>query len=188
MNPAAALKTNLADLKRGGTLIVNEDAFDRSNLSRQATRPIARGQFFAGRFLMDARSMTRLTERSGTGAFAARRTVAETSSRWVSVTGYEARSGDCAVGEGQVRQRTRRWRQANIRALNGGCNYGLDQVSSPSITVPPWLAQENIAKSPATRRPTLAVIAFGTRVIYSGYRPPTGDILHELSSASISES
>ena len=33
MNPAA-LKTNLADLKRGGTLIVNEDAFDRSNLSK----------------------------------------------------------------------------------------------------------------------------------------------------------
>ncbi len=31
MNPAA-LKTNLKDLKRGGTLIVNEDAFDKSGL------------------------------------------------------------------------------------------------------------------------------------------------------------
>jgi 2-oxoglutarate ferredoxin oxidoreductase subunit alpha len=31
MNPAA-FKTNLSDLKRGGTLIVNEDAFDSGNL------------------------------------------------------------------------------------------------------------------------------------------------------------
>ena len=33
MNPAA-LKTNLADLKRGGNLIVNEDEFDTSNLDK----------------------------------------------------------------------------------------------------------------------------------------------------------
>jgi fructose-1,6-bisphosphatase len=33
MNPAA-LKTNIADLKRGGTLIVNEDAFDKSGLQK----------------------------------------------------------------------------------------------------------------------------------------------------------
>ncbi|MBT5019161.1 MAG: 2-oxoglutarate ferredoxin oxidoreductase subunit alpha, partial [Planctomicrobium sp.] len=33
MNPAA-LKTNLQDLKRGGTLIVNEDAFDKGNLKK----------------------------------------------------------------------------------------------------------------------------------------------------------
>ena len=31
MNPAA-LKTNVADLKRGGTLIVNQDSFDKSNI------------------------------------------------------------------------------------------------------------------------------------------------------------
>src|SRR5215813_8951610 len=33
MNPAA-LKTNLPDLKRGGTLIVNQDEFDTSNLEK----------------------------------------------------------------------------------------------------------------------------------------------------------
>lgn len=33
MNPAA-LKTNLPDLKSGGTLIVNEDAFDKGNLTK----------------------------------------------------------------------------------------------------------------------------------------------------------
>ena len=35
MNPAA-LKTNLQDLKRGGTLIVNEDAFVQGRLSLQS--------------------------------------------------------------------------------------------------------------------------------------------------------
>src|SRR5437016_931467 len=33
MNPAA-LKTNLADLRRGGTLIVNDDEFEKSNLQK----------------------------------------------------------------------------------------------------------------------------------------------------------
>src|SRR6201988_1814879 len=33
MNPAA-LKTNLADLRRGGALIVNQDEFDTSNLEK----------------------------------------------------------------------------------------------------------------------------------------------------------
>src|SRR2546426_1248897 len=33
MNPAA-LKTNVADLRRGGTLIANEDEFDTSNLEK----------------------------------------------------------------------------------------------------------------------------------------------------------
>src|SRR5438105_14315176 len=33
MNPAA-LKTNIADLRRGGTLIVNQDEFDTSNLEK----------------------------------------------------------------------------------------------------------------------------------------------------------
>src|SRR4051812_36205606 len=33
MNPAA-LKTNLADLRRGGTLILNQDEFDTSNLDK----------------------------------------------------------------------------------------------------------------------------------------------------------
>ena len=33
MNPAA-LKVNLADLRQGGTLIVNTDAFDERNLDK----------------------------------------------------------------------------------------------------------------------------------------------------------
>ena len=44
MNPAA-LKTNIADLKRGGILIVNEDEFDTSNLDKAGyeTNPLDDG-------------------------------------------------------------------------------------------------------------------------------------------------
>src|SRR5215210_3093695 len=44
MNPAA-LKTNINDLPRGGTLIVNEDAFDERNLGKAgyAANPLTDG-------------------------------------------------------------------------------------------------------------------------------------------------
>ncbi len=61
MNPAA-LKTNLADLKRGGTLIVNEDAFDRSNLQKAhyAANPLDEEESLAG-YRVHNVPMTRLT-------------------------------------------------------------------------------------------------------------------------------
>ena len=44
MNPAA-LKTNIADLPRGGILIVNEDEFNDTNLKKAgyATNPLEDG-------------------------------------------------------------------------------------------------------------------------------------------------
>src|SRR5437868_1846632 len=46
MNPAA-LKTNVADLRRGGTLIVNEDEFDKGNLAKAgySTNPLDSEEF-----------------------------------------------------------------------------------------------------------------------------------------------
>src|ERR1700732_4079285 len=89
MNPAA-LKTNLADLKRGGTLILNEDAFDRSNLSKAgyATNPLEDNSSLAG-YRIHKVPMTRLTRDAvdGLGLRRARRPAPETSSRWASFTG-----------------------------------------------------------------------------------------------------
>ncbi len=61
MNPAA-LKTNLGDLKRGGTLIVNEDAFDKGNLAKAgySANPLDDGQALAG-FQVHRVPMSRLT-------------------------------------------------------------------------------------------------------------------------------
>ena len=67
MNPAA-LKTNLADLKRGGTLIVNEDAFDKSNNAKAGYKksPLDDGDLLAG-YRVHRVPMTRLTRDSVEG-------------------------------------------------------------------------------------------------------------------------
>ena len=61
MNPAA-LKTNLEDLKRGGTLIVNENAFDKSNIAKAGyeSNPLDDETLLAG-FRVHKVPMTRLT-------------------------------------------------------------------------------------------------------------------------------
>src|SRR5262245_30063252 len=61
MNPAA-LKTNLGDLRRGGTLIVNDDEFDKGNLQKAgyAINPLDSEDVVA-KFTVHRVPMTRLT-------------------------------------------------------------------------------------------------------------------------------
>ena len=70
MNPAA-LKTNVADLKRGGTLIVNEDAFDKSNIQKAhyEANPLDDGNALAG-YRLHKVPMTRLTRDAVEGLLA----------------------------------------------------------------------------------------------------------------------
>ena len=67
MNPAA-LKSNIADLKRGGTLIVNEDAFSKSNLTKAGYdhNPLDGDENLAA-FRVHKVPMTRLTRDSVEG-------------------------------------------------------------------------------------------------------------------------
>src|SRR5205809_352006 len=61
MNPAA-LKTNIADLKRGGILIVNQDEFDTSNLEKAGYKdnPLT-DPALSSRYDMHKVPMTRMT-------------------------------------------------------------------------------------------------------------------------------
>src|SRR5688572_20573660 len=61
MNPAA-LKTNVGDLQRGGTLIVNEDEFDTSNLAKAgyASDPLD-DETLKSKYHLHRVPMTRLT-------------------------------------------------------------------------------------------------------------------------------
>src|SRR6516165_11433204 len=61
MNPAA-LKTNLVDLRRGGSLIVNEDEFDKGNLQKAGygSNPLESDDVVA-KFTVHRVPMTRLT-------------------------------------------------------------------------------------------------------------------------------
>src|SRR5262245_56792689 len=67
MNPAA-LKTNLVDLRRGGTLIVNIDEFDKGNLMKAGyeTNPLEEPELIST-YQVHAVPMTRLTRDAVSG-------------------------------------------------------------------------------------------------------------------------
>ena len=83
MNPAA-LKANLADLPKGGTLIVNKDEFTESNLKKAlyAANPLEDGSL-AGWRVIEAPVTSMNPARSRTAASTPSRwTAPRTSSRW----------------------------------------------------------------------------------------------------------
>jgi 2-oxoglutarate/2-oxoacid ferredoxin oxidoreductase subunit alpha len=191
MNPAA-LKTNLADLKRGGTLILNEDAFDRSNLSKAgyATNPLEDNSSLAG-YRVHKVPMTRLTRDAVEGLGLSQREADRCRNFFALGLVYWLYERDSKPTIQWVKDKFGKnpaVAEANIRALNGGYNYGF---STESFTVhyqvpPAKLAPGKYRKITGNEALAygLATVAklSGTRVIYSGYPiTPASDILHELS-------
>ena len=191
MNPAA-LKTNLADLKRGGTLILNEDAFDRSNLSKAgyATNPLEDNSSLAG-YRIHKVPMTRLTRDAVEGLGLSQREADRCRNFFALGLVYWLYERDSKPTLQWVKEKFGKnpaVAEANIRALNGGYNYGF---STESFTVhyqvpPAKLAPGKYRKITGNEALAygLATVAklSGTRVIYSGYPiTPASDILHELS-------
>jgi 2-oxoglutarate ferredoxin oxidoreductase subunit alpha len=191
MNPAA-LKTNLSDLKRGGTLIVNEDAFDRSNLTKAhyESNPLSDGDALQA-YRIHKVPMTRLTRDSVEGL-------------GLSVREADRCKNFFALGlvtwlYDRDRQPTEDWitskfsknpsiAEANLRALRAGYNYGF---STESFTVHYEVAKAKLAPGryrKITGNEAVAMaMAVAARssdqpVFYGGYPiTPASDILHELS-------
>jgi 2-oxoglutarate ferredoxin oxidoreductase subunit alpha len=191
MNPAA-LKTNLSDLQRGGTLILNEDAFDRSNLSKAgyATNPLEDNSSLAG-YRVHKVPMTRLTRDAVEGLGLSQREADRCRNFFALGLVYWLYERDSKPTIQWVKDKFGKnpaVAEANIRALNGGYNYGF---STESFTVhyqvpPAKLAPGKYRKITGNEALAygLATVAklSGTRVIYSGYPiTPASDILHELS-------
>jgi 2-oxoglutarate/2-oxoacid ferredoxin oxidoreductase subunit alpha len=191
MNPAA-LKTNLADLKRGGTLILNEDAFDRSNLSKAGyeTNPLEDNSSLAG-YRVHKVPMTRLTRDAVEGLGLSQREADRCRNFFALGLVYWLYERDSKPTLQWVKDKFGKnpaVAEANVRALNGGYNYGF---STESFTVhyqvpPAKLAPGKYRKITGNEALAygLATVAklSGTRVIYSGYPiTPASDILHELS-------
>jgi 2-oxoglutarate ferredoxin oxidoreductase subunit alpha len=191
MNPAA-LKTNLGDLKRGGTLILNEDAFDRSNLSKAgyATNPLEDHSSLAG-YRVHKVPMTRLTRDAVEGLGLSQREADRCRNFFALGLVYWLYERDSKPTLQWVKEKFGKnpaVAEANVRALNGGYNYGF---STESFTVhyqvpPAKLAPGKYRKITGNEALAygLATVAklSGTRVIYSGYPiTPASDILHELS-------
>jgi 2-oxoglutarate ferredoxin oxidoreductase subunit alpha len=191
MNPAA-LKTNLADLKRGGTLIVNEDAFDSSNLFKaHYTENPLDGNAVAG-FRLHRVPMTRLNRDAVQGLGLSQREADRCRNFFALGLVYWLYERDMKQTEDWIKSKfakTPAVVEANLRALRGGYNYGF---STESFTVHYDVAPAKLPKGKYRKITGNEALAFGLvtaaklagkELFFAGYPiTPASDILHELSS------
>ena len=191
MNPAA-LKTNLQDLKRGGTLIVNEDAFDKGNLSKAGcdSNPLDDGDALQA-YNVHKVPMTRLTRDAVDGLGLSQKESDRCRNFFALGLVYWLYERDPDPTEEWVRSKFARKPEiadANLRSLKGGMNYGF---STESFTVHYEVAPARLAQGRYRKVTGNEALAFGmaaaaslsgTPLIYCGYPiTPASDILHELS-------
>ena len=191
MNPAA-LKTNLADLKRGGTLIVNSDAFDKSNVSKAGYKknPLDDGDALAG-YRLHRVPMTRLTRDAVEGLGLSQREADRCKNFFALGLVYWLYERDPKPTEQWITSKFSRnpsILEANLRALRGGTNYGF---STESFTVHYQVAPAELAPGKYRKITGNEAVAFGLvtaarlagkGLYYAGYPiTPASDILHELS-------
>ena len=191
MNPAA-LKTNLADLKRGGTLIVNEDAFDRSNLEKAGydSNPLD-DEASLSSYRVHRVPMTRLTRDSVDGLGLSVREADRCKNFFALGLVYWLYDRDAKPTEDWVNSKFAKnptIADANLRALKAGGNFGF---STESFTVHYEVPPAKLAPGKYRKMTGNEALAFGLataaklsgqELIFSGYPiTPASDILHELS-------
>ena len=191
MNPAA-LKTNVNDLKPGGTLIVNEDAFDKSDLTKAhyKSNPLDDG-ILSSRYRLQRVPMTRLTRDAVTGLGLSQKESDRCKNFFALGLVYWLYDRDPAPTIRYIEDKFRKnpsVQEANLRALRAGTNYG---DSTEAFTVHYHVAPAKLQpgryrkitgnEALAWGMATAASIA-GKRLFYGGYPiTPASDILHELS-------
>jgi 2-oxoglutarate ferredoxin oxidoreductase subunit alpha len=191
MNPAA-LKTNLADLKRGGTLIVNEDAFDKMSVQKAKfdSNPLD-DELLLQPYRVHKVPMTRLNRDAVEGLGLSQREADRCRNFFALGLVYWLYERDASPTEEWVRSKfakTPAVVEANLRALRGGSTYGeATETFTVHYKVPPAkLAPGRYRKitgneALAVGMATAAKLS-GNELIYSGYPiTPASDILHELS-------
>jgi 2-oxoglutarate ferredoxin oxidoreductase subunit alpha len=190
MNPAA-LKTNVADLKRGGTLIVNEDAFDSGNLSKaQYDKNPLNTDAVAG-YRLHRVPMTRLTRDAVDGLGLSQREADRCRNFFALGLVYWLYERDAKPTEDWIKSKFAKSPnivEANLRALRGGYNYGF---STESFTVHYEVAPAKLPKGKYRKITGNEAVAFGLaaaaklagkELFYAGYPiTPASDVLHELS-------
>ena len=190
MNPAA-LKSNLAALESGGTLIVNEDAFTDNNLRKAGyeANPLDDGSLDGYQvFQVPMTSMTvRATEEieglKPPGASAPR-----TSSRSASSPGCTGgRPSRRSPGWRRSSPRSRRSSDANIAAFKAGYNFGettelLASLRDRAGAGPPG-TYRNVNGTQALALGLIAAsVKTGLQLFFASYPiTPASELLHELS-------
>jgi len=192
MNPAA-LKSNVGDLRRGGTLIVNEDEFEKSNLFKAGypSNPLLDGEFMS-KYQVHKVPMTRLTRDAVEGL-------------GLSLKDADRCKNFFALGlvfwlYDRNRKSTEDWitdkfkknpavAEANLRALRGGVNFGFSTESFtthynvPAAKLAPGKYRKITGNEATAFGLVTAARLAGKDLFFSGYPiTPASDILHELAS------
>jgi len=191
MNPAA-LKTNLADLRRGGTLIVNADSFDKSNLTKAHydADPLS-DTHVTSTYHVHTVPMTRLTRDSVEGLGLSQREADRCKNFFALGLVYWLYDRDPRPTRDWIHEKfgkKTQYAEANLRALQAGINYG-DSTEAFAVhyKVPPAkLAPGKYRKITGNEALAYAMAAAvrlsDTEVFYAGYPiTPASDILHQLS-------
>ena len=191
MNPAA-LKSNVADLKRGGTLIVNEDAFEASNLKKAGYdhNPLDGDEALAA-FRVHKVPMTRLTRDSVEGLGRSQSEADRSKNFFALGLVYWLYDRDSKPTEDWVQTKFAKKpeiAEANIRALKGGSNFGFStEAFTVHYEVPPAKLAPGKYRKITGNEAVAMGLATAARlsnadVVFSGYPiTPASDILHELS-------
>lgn len=190
MNPAA-LKTNLSDLKRGGTLIVNEDAFDSGNLFKAGygSNPLDSDQV-AG-YHLHRIPMTRLTRSAVSGLGLSQREGDRCRNFFALGLIYWLYERELTATKEWIKSKFAKNPaivEANLKSLEAGFNYGYSTESftvhyavSPARLTPGKYRKITGNEAVAFGMVTAATLA-GKELFFGGYPiTPASDILHELS-------
>jgi 2-oxoglutarate ferredoxin oxidoreductase subunit alpha len=191
MNPAA-LKTNIGDLRRGGTLIVDDDEFNKANLQKAGytTNPLD-SEEIVSKYTVHRVPMTRLNRDAVAGLGLSQKEVDR--SRNVFALGlvywlYDRDSKPTLQFLNEKFKKKPEVLEANTRALQAGSNYGF---STEAFTTHYQVPRAKLApgkyrkisgnEATAWGLVTAAKLA-GKDLYYAGYPiTPASDILHELS-------
>jgi 2-oxoglutarate/2-oxoacid ferredoxin oxidoreductase subunit alpha len=193
MNPAA-LKTNLAELRRGAAIIVNEDAFTKRNLEKAgygAENPLEDGSLEA--FRLHRIPMSTLTTR-------AVETIEGVSTRDAGRAKNLFALGVISWLYGRPTDVTQRWierkfardpavAQANLAAFNAGWSFGettelldVQYRVNPATDVPPGTYRNINGTTALSLGLVAASVRSGLPLVLASYPiTPASELLHELS-------
>ena len=191
MNPAA-LKTNVQDLKIGGTLIVNEDAFDKSNLQKAhyESNPLE-DESALSKYRVHKVPMTRLTRDSVNGLGLSQREADRCKNFFALGLVYWLYDRDPSPTEQWVQskfQKSPTLIEANLRALKAGSNYGFSteqftvHYEVPAAELTPGTYRKVTGNEAVALGLVTAARLARKELFFGGYPiTPASDILHELS-------
>ena len=189
MNPAA-LKVHLADLKRGGLLILNEAAFKQADLDRAGwkSNPLTDGTVENYRVIKV--DFERLVGKAVEGTGVSAKDASRCKNFYALGLVFWIYSRDTEREEQAIRERFKKTpplAEANVRAFKAGYNYGETIEALDAYVIQPARLKpgkyRNVTGNSAL---ALGLIAAsqnaGLRLFYGSYPiTPASDILHELS-------